>query len=912
MAWIPTRGKAWLATQLEHEVPLEISIGAMRYAFWNGLLLEDVRGIDPKTRVAWFHAPRMRARINLLSLAVQRQLAFRLEATLTTPCETNLVISGRYRIQDPQLIADAHTSDIAVESIVSALAQRVPALKAGTLRATLHVSWQRGYEPIMVVHLTGTTLIWEDGTIRLTGNAVVEGTATPTPRDSRPWAADLAIRIDQGRVEGLPFLQQADEIAGALRLTDESLQITTLHGKTFGSPWQLEGIVEPLGEPRVDVRFRSHVDVAMAATHLLDQIQPWQPHGQAELVAVCRGPLARWSHHLALAAEGSSSPSPSPANPSQGKETGPLGQRQVVGWPDIELMAKVELREVSLLIPQLPHRLEHLIGHLEYDHLTKRLLIESLHGRIHDDPVTLEGSVTLTPPAVLHLRAQTTTDLGLWKEVLPHNSVIQSLAGRVVGQLALDGSVTHPTWQGEATLEDARLQVRGWPKPIAGLTGAIRFADDELSSSHLSFTIGDVPVLLAGTITALTASPQIACRVEASNSSLTLNGTLQSDRLLVDRSELSIGNSHVRVHGHVSRLPAQASHPTTCLSAEGGSTEPCGGSALGAEDRWWGQLTATGTVDLSDLSRIPWVHPKGLEAWRVEGTTVVQLRLLGPLDDWRSVEAAGFLRADQVAVRGIPLRTVSAELEQRQGKVAIRLTHATVADGRLAGAWLLQPYSDPARYLFEFDLTKADLAQLVPLIPAWSRRQIHGSASAHASFSGVWNDRMSLRGDGWVHAAGDRLAELPLIDRLFHGVFGALADRLGLASLRSAQLTKLAGQWRLSQERISTDDLRLSATAGTEAIVVGFRGSVGLDHTLDLIVEPELPEQLVLQAPNTSALGTAILKLVGGAEQLKRLVGRHHLGGTIDHPQYTFELRLDQLLNSLLSSGFGQLLDSVR
>jgi len=847
MAWVPTAGKAWLEAQLERQVPLEIRIGAMRYSLWDGLRLEDLRGTDPTTHTVWLHASHVHTGINLLTLALQRQVAFHLKAVVMAPCATDLAMSGRYRLHTHQLTADMLSSDIPVDGMLPQLAQRVPALKAGTVRIMLHVGWQRGGEPILTGRMTGTKLAWEEGPTRLTGNAVVEGTAIPTPHGQRPWAVDLVMRVDQGRLEGLPFLKQAEEVSGTLRLTNESLQITTLRGKTFGSPWQLEGVVGPLGAPRVDVLLRSHVDVAMVAAHLIGPMQPWQPDGKAQLLVVCRGPLAR--------------------------------------WPDIEVMAKAELREVSLLIPTFPHRLEHVTGHLEYDRLTKRLVVESLRGDVQENPLMLEGSVSLTTPAVVHLVAKTTAELGLFKEVLPQGSPIQSLAGRAVGHLELHGPVTRPTWRGEAVLEDARVLLRGLPKPIEGLRGVIRFTNEEISTPRLSFTMDDEPVLLTGTVTDLTTSPRLTSRAEFANGSVSLNGTVQADRFLVDRVELTLGNSSLRIQGDVSRLPDRASH-----------------------------LIATGTVALSDLSRIPWVHPTGLEAWQPDGTTMVHLRLLGPANDWRSIEAAGFLHADHLVVRGVPFRAVSAELEQGQGRVAVRLTHAALAGGRLTGEFLTQTTGrdEPARYLLECDLTGADLAQLAASIPAWHQRQLQGSASAHASFSGFWNDRGSLRGEGWVHATGEQLGELPVIDRLFRGVFGALAERLGLAGLRKAQLTKLAGQWRLSQERIITDDLRLTGTLGMEPIIVALRGSVGLDATLDLTVEPELPEQLVLQAPNTSTLSTTILKVVGGAERLRRLVGRHHLGGTIDHPQYTFEFSLDQLLNQLFPSGLGQILESVR
>lgn len=264
----------------------------------------------------------------------------------------------------------------------------------------------------------------------------------------------------------------------------------------------------------------------------------------------------------------------------------------------------------------------------------------------------------------------------------------------------------------------------------------------------------------------------------------------------------------------------------------------------------------------------------------------------------------GTATAEQMMVRGLPLEALRMEWQQQSGKVAIRIPQATVGGGRMTANFFVRPQPEPASYLIETDVTAVDLANLAASVPSWKERQIRGSASAHASLVGTWGEPGSLRGDGWIHMSGEQLGELPLLDRLFRGVFGALADRLGLMDLRKARMTKFAGQWRFAQQRIWTEDLQLSGVAGPEPIIILIHGSVGLDKTLDLTIEPELPAQLVVEAPNTSTVSRTIVKVMGGAERLRRMVGRHHLGGTIDKPQYKFEFNLP--------SGLEQLLESVR
>jgi hypothetical protein len=176
---------------------------------------------------------------------------------------------------------------------------------------------------------------------------------------------------------------------------------------------------------------------------------------------------------------------------------------------------------------------------------------------------------------------------------------------------------------------------------------------------------------------------------------------------------------------------------------------------------------------------------------------------------------------------------------------------------------------------------------------------VTGAASAHAILSGTWDSRATWRGEGWLNASGERLGDLPLLDQLFRGLFGILADRLGLETLRRAQITQASVQWHLSQERFRTEDLRLGGLAGTEPVALYAKGSAGLDQTLDFVIEPELSAGVVLEAPTTSTLASTVLKAADQLERLRRLIGRHRLTGTIKHPEYRFEFTTQEIFKQL-------------
>ncbi|MBI3321923.1 MAG: hypothetical protein HYZ91_06630, partial [Candidatus Omnitrophica bacterium] len=92
-------------------------------------------------------------------------------------------------------------------------------------------------------------------------------------------------------------------------------------------------------------------------------------------------------------------------------------------------------------------------------------------------------------------------------------------------------------------------------------------------------------------------------------------------------------------------------------------------------------------------------------------------------------------------------------------------------------------------------------------------------------------------------------------------------------------------------------------------------GSVGFDRSLDFVIEPELSERIVLQSPTTSTLAATVLKAAGQLDRLRRLIGRHRLTGTLDHPTYRFELSTQEIFKQLAPAAgdfLQQLLESVR
>jgi len=842
-AWIPTRGKAWLEAKLEQALPLDITIGRVSYSAWSGLQLDGIAAVDPKTSTTWFHAAQLHARIGIVPLLLRRTVAFRLNGSVTTPCQTELDVAGRYQLQTRRVAVDVSTSDIAVEHLSEPLvAYRPPELKSAALRLRWHIDWQPGAPPVLSGRTLLTDVVWERAPIRITGNLAVDGTVRPTPGSALPVSVTAQAAVDRARITGLAVVGETTDIHGSLRVHDGVLDVVELRGAALGSSWTLEGSVWDVHHPTVELHLRTPVDLARLAQQLLAAVQTLKPQGAAQLDAVLRGPLR--------------------------------------DWPNIELMATSAIRDGRCVVPTLAEPIQRIAGTLRYDHLSKRVELIALSGQLRDAPIHLAGTIRLTNPTTLNLDADTVADLSLVRDVRPDMAkIFAQLSGAASVRAKISGAIGDLSWSAATTLDRALVAWQSPPVAIEDVAGTIVITEREIHTNDLAFVFAKEPVTVRAIVSSYTSTPQITGTIQAGNATMQIAGTIRSDRVTMQRAQLTLGQLQLAADGTIAR---EANTRST--------------------------LNVSGTVDADALRQLPWVKLPALDDWQVHGQAAVRARLSGPLEHWQRTEIVGQFASDEVIIRHLPLRTIRGEIEQQDGKLSLRLLNAVFVDGRLTGQWQVDHTSTPPRFALEFDVNQADLGQLSAAIPALKNNYIDGRVSGRAKLAGVWSDPQRLVGDGWVSAMGERLAELPLLDRVLHGIFGVLGERFGLSSLRTAQITKIGGQWRLADGRVHSDDLQLTGAAGTEPLSIYAHGSVGLDKSLDIVVEPELSQELVAEAPNTSAFSRTILQTVGGFDKFRRLIGQHHIGGTIDKPQYRFELSLDELFKQAIPFGLNQLL----
>jgi len=552
----------------------------------------------------------------------------------------------------------------------------------------------------------------------------------------------------------------------------------------------------------------------------------------------------------------------------------------------LDCLSHAEVRDAALTGGKLIAPLTDIRGTLDVDLLARRLSIASLTARLGGERLTLQGEAGLRAPMPLRLHATGRLPLEALLPWLNAGTPLSELTGTADVDLHVDGPAGQAPPIGTIELHNTTAALNAPSLAIERLNASVELTPETIEVHEAAMTLNGHPFALQGSMTR-TADAELSAVARVPEGELQLRGRLSPEDLVLEQGLLSLAQSRVSVQGRVAR-----------------------------ESRRPSAVAFAGTIELSELTSVPFLPLPALEPWALRGTADVQGEFRGRFDDWQAASIRGRIRAGHLEARHLPLEQLVCTIEQHERVLRAQIPSALFAEGKLMGE-LTITHTAPARQdvLVQADLIGMALDRLTQAIPAWRNRSVTGRASAHATLSGTWQARHSWTGEGWLKGEGEQLGDVPLLDHIFRGLFGVLADRFGLDMLRRAQITSMTGRWQLTQERIRTDDLRLGGRAGAEPVSIYAKGSVGLDRTLDFVIEPDLSEGVVLEAPTTSTLARTVLRAAGQLERLRQLIGRHRLTGTLNEPVYRFEFSTREIFKQLAPTSadlFQNLLDVVR
>jgi len=493
----------------------------------------------------------------------------------------------------------------------------------------------------------------------------------------------------------------------------------------------------------------------------------------------------------------------------------------------------------------------------------------ALTGSIRDVGTRPEGELTLTVQA--HLDED-------FYGVLPASLILFNPQGRVAltahwqGPLPLDAATPWTAWPLTATLriDEGALVVPGLrPESLQAMTGTMQYAQDRLEIPLLTFTHADRAYTLTATAQDLSTQPHLVAHLEGPAFRGHLEATLSPQRL------------------NVARLAVTSRHSQLVLAGELTPTTP---SQL--------NLAGRGTLTLADLAAWP-VTAQVLTDWPLTGTLPLTFTLQGTP---QAPRAHVQWRASDLHLRELPVHLNHGELRWDEHGFTVPRLELLVADGRVTlsdGALGVPRHQQACHGTFA-----VDGVQLEPLVRTlWPARERYptGVLTAAATLRGDRCEPSALQGSGEFHIRDARLGSIPLLDKVFWGLLGALADRLDYPELRQAELVEAVGTWRLAEGKITTDKTLVIATYAGSRIPIIFEGWVGLDHQLNVLVDAQVPADVLQYAPGVPATLRNMFRAVSILHNMTRLVGRQRITGTLERPVSSFEFSFEELANQLLA-----------
>ncbi len=847
-SWLPTTGKTRLIQTLEEEYPIHVSINSMRYNPWHGAILEEVTVQDLSGRTLT-QSPRITAQVRWIPFLLAREAVFRSHVELSAPCRMGVDLNGTYALRQKKLTLRAATEGFTLSECAGWVLQEIPAgVSDARIRFDMRTQVEPGLQPTLTGRIDADDVRLAQGPIAAELDATLNGRVTVPSKSAaqesgRAWDYDTTVEIRNGSVTGIPRIENVTGLNAEARLTPAQITVSALKATVLGSEVHAEGSVLLAPSLTFDFGIKTQADLSRLSMLLPTGPDHWQLEGIADVRASCRGPWAV--------------------------------------LPDLDCQAQADLKTAGASGARLPYPITDGQGSLRYDHLSRRLTLVQLSGRIHEQPLAVDGTITFQRPAMLMFGVTGELDLAVAEPWLPKEAAVHDLSGQAKLDLLVQGPLKSLKTTGRVELARVHLQAPGLTEPIDALDGVLLLNEEDFQLSAASFTFRGVPI--KGDVTYIPTEPaNLTATMTIPEGGLNLRSRISPAYFFIDDAQAWMGESRLAGAGRISRVPQQAS-----------------------------ELSLQGELDLGRLNTLAFFPLPAIEPWNLQGFLKMRAQYKGLLCEWQTASLNTAFESKALSVKGVPIHQLMGNVNQNRGKLLASLASSSVAGGPATIELALDHQQPGTGFTFRGLINGLQLEQLRETVPAWKDRDISGVASMQASIDGIWDKRASWQGEGYFKAAGSKLGNMPLLDKLFRGIYGMLGEAFGLDSLRRAEITSVDTVWRMSNERILTDNLRLGGIAGQEPVAVYATGSVGLDGTLDFLVEPELSEQLILEAPNTRTLASSVLKTAGTIEKMRRVVGRHRLTGTIQQPDYKFEFSFEELFKNL-GPAPGQLIEGLQ
>jgi|GEM_PF-2626694 len=528
----------------------------------------------------------------------------------------------------------------------------------------------------------------------------------------------------------------------------------------------------------------------------------------------------------------------------------------------------LEIQKAGCKFPFLNSRIENIQGHLDFG--PEKIEAKKLTAQIEKLPFSLGGNWGTKRNAPVNLDFSFSEfSLANLEDVFKKNFAKDfpplDFQGKGEGKLNIAGQPSKLNWQGDIKLIEAAISQKNRNNPIEKLNGQIHFSDDSFSTKSLRGIWRNKPLSLSGYLEDF-KEPKL--ELNLSGEGINLKGKTQ---------HLKEGGELLELSGNYQGIPMEARGKLKKIAP----------------------LTFDGSLKSSplELNKLVKILPANFkEIYKkidLSGTASLSANLAGELLNWKTWKANGRFSFPKLHVTKCSLKEFSSNFNLNEQKLSLSDLKAAICQGALRGNFQINLAESYPSYTGTFSLSNVDLSRLSQETD-WKDLDLQGLGNSEVKFNGFGGDWNKLKGGGWIHLAGSRLWEIPLL--------GELSNILLIPGLDKTIIREGHCNLNINQGRVYTRDLELLS----DNLTLKAEGSAGFDTTLDFDILMQFSGALRKEAKSLTKLANLVLKTV------EQLLVQIELKGTIGKPKYTVRpFPVDKILEREIKNKLGDFLKDL-
>ena len=286
-------------------------------------------------------------------------------------------------------------------------------------------------------------------------------------------------------------------------------------------------------------------------------------------------------------------------------------------------------------------------------------------------------------------------------------------------------------------------------------------------------------------------------------------------------------------------------------------------------------LNSNASLLLEDLvMQLPSPQKKSIQPLRPTGLINLTANLKGNGLDWKNYLLNASVTCPLMTIEGYKLKDLKMVVHQQEGMVKDLTFNGNFYDGTVHAVGSLDLTAKGMPFELALNVDNTDLHQLKVDSP-FKMEEINGKFFLTTLTHGTLADfKNTLTGNGSMAIRDGYLAEF----NLFKGLLGILNDALRLGQV---MITDVQGNFTLADQKINTDNLRLSGPT----IVLLSKGWVNFNQDCDLNITVDLSSGVV-PAIAHDALNTLQIRVYD----------------KIGNPKFKKKISVPQVINSLLKN----------